>query len=483
MALTIGIRFLTNYYAAAQSRTSPVPEWPPHPARVFLSLAAAYFEGDGIESEQKALDWMERLSAPSLQVPEEASVCAAVSSFVPANDRRAMETGGLIQGIPGLKRHRSDRLFQRTHLAQEKDTVYLHWETADPGVHLAALEHLCERVARLGHSTSLVQMWIAKEWRGECLLTPTEGRGQERLRVIRQTGMLGRLSAEFERGDRPTVSTWQEYARHGNAVESEPIHSCFDHRFELFRLEPDDSRFRYLDIVTTLGLTSMLHKGLLSTVTGPIPESISGHRADGSPTDRVHVTLFSIPFVGSRYSDGHLMGVGIALPQGVSRHDERQLGEGLRRLRENGLRMGNLGKWKLLDNPQSPPPGAMLRQETWTGWERGCSEWGTVTPFVFDKHPKAKETGEYLGEAAELVKDACERMGLPRPVEAVVRAVSSHAGVPHSRSFPRMKRKDGSERRHVHVTLRFDRPVVGPILIGAGRYRGYGLMMPMKERA
>jgi hypothetical protein len=43
-------------------------------------------------------------------------------------------------------------------------------------------------------------------------------------------------------------------------------------------------------------------------------------------------------------------------------------------------------------------------------------------------------------------------------------------------------RKDGSERRHTHAILVFDEPVRGPVLIGAGRYRGYGFCRPL-ERA
>ena len=54
-------------------------------------------------------------------------------------------------------------------------------------------------------------------------------------------------------------------------------------------------------------------------------------------------------------------------------------------------------------------------------------------------------------------------------------AVSAHLGVPPAHVFPRLARKDGSERRHAHAILVFDEPVRGPVLIGAGRYRGHGV--------
>ncbi|NQT14361.1 MAG: type I-U CRISPR-associated protein Cas5/Cas6, partial [Planctomycetes bacterium] len=45
-------------------------------------------------------------------------------------------------------------------------------------------------------------------------------------------------------------------------------------------------------------------------------------------------------------------------------------------------------------------------------------------------------------------------------------------------SYPAKGRN--ASRPQVHVWLRFAEPVVGPILLGAGRYRGYGLFKPWK---
>jgi CRISPR-associated protein Csb2 len=53
--------------------------------------------------------------------------------------------------------------------------------------------------------------------------------------------------------------------------------------------------------------------------------------------------------------------------------------------------------------------------------------------------------------------------------------------VPPAHTFPRMTRKDGSQCRHAHAILIFDQPVVGPLLLGAGRSRGYGLCRPISE--
>jgi CRISPR-associated protein Csb2 len=105
-----------------------------------------------------------------------------------------------------------------------------------------------------------------------------------------------------------------------------------------------------------------------------------------------------------------------------------------------------------------------------------------VTPIVFDRHPKARDKAHCQQETAGMIAEACTRIGLPIPREVIISQVSGHLGVPPSFAFPRLQRKDGSERRHTHAIVVFDEPVRGPILIGAGRFRGYGALRPMNEK-
>src|SRR5207249_1121684 len=135
--------------------------------------------------------------------------------------------------------------------------------------------------------------------------------------------------------------------------------------------------------------------------------------------------------------------------------------------------------WNLVAETSSAPPWN-LRPATWTAHPEGATHWASVTPVVFDRHPKEKERGAYMKEAAAMIAAACERIGLPSPSEVIVTYVSAHTGVPPSFNFPRLTRKDGRERRHSHAILVFERPVRGPILIGAGRYRGYGFFRPLR---
>ena len=101
-----------------------------------------------------------------------------------------------------------------------------------------------------------------------------------------------------------------------------------------------------------------------------------------------------------------------------------------------------------------------------------------MTPIVFDRHAKGK-SGDAHEE--EMVALACRRMGLPSPVDVVISRVSLHEGVPHSREFPGLRRRrDGGRMRHSHAILTFAGPVRGPVVLGAGRFRGYGLCKPVR---
>jgi CRISPR-associated protein Csb2 len=144
--------------------------------------------------------------------------------------------------------------------------------------------------------------------------------------------------------------------------------------------------------------------------------------------------------------------------------------------REIRLTLGALGDC-VLELVERDERRQALQADTWMCAGTGATRWATVTPFAVDRHAKSKEPWEELelGVAA-----ACERIGLPRPVEVSVMPVSMFVGAPPAREMPRIKRKSSGLIRHVHAVLTFAEPILGPVLIGAGRYRGYGLCRPLR---
>ena len=62
-----GIRYLNGWsMAAADGAKKERPEWPPHPDRVFMALAAAWFETGEDAEEGHALRWLESLGPPAV---------------------------------------------------------------------------------------------------------------------------------------------------------------------------------------------------------------------------------------------------------------------------------------------------------------------------------------------------------------------------------------------------------------------------------
>lgn len=47
-----------------------------------------------------------------------------------------------------------------------------------------------------------------------------------------------------------------------------------------------------------------------------IPEVVSGHLKDGTPTRAPHLAVIPLPFVGFPYADGHVMGFAVVPPHG-----------------------------------------------------------------------------------------------------------------------------------------------------------------------
>jgi CRISPR-associated protein Csb2 len=234
---------------------------------------------------------------------------------------------------------------------------------------------------------------------------------------------------------------------------------------------------------STLKITSLLRQVVMQKISGSdqdVQVWLSGINAAGMDSRSTHVAYIPLADVGHSYADGHLLGVGIVFPSvlelemvdkiihALFTHDTEDS--------SNILEIGDadLIQWTLELERRGDRPIA-LRPETWTGAWAGqpSREWGTVTPIVLDRHGKGPHKRE---QAEQTVAEACERISLPRPLSVSASSTSPILGVQHARSFPNMVRKrDGGKCAHTHARIIFDQPVRGPILLGAGRYLGYGL--------
>ncbi len=278
---------------------------------------------------------------------------------------------------------------------------------------------------------------------------------------------------------RPVPGRWQGYAAPQSKDAKSAPGSLFDPRLVVFGMQG-----RRLSLPTTLRLTAAL-RGLLmrECPEQPPPEWFSGHRPDGRATSVPHLALIPLSFVGSQHADGRVMGLALVFPRALPPQEVGRCLEPILRDSDTGLphahRLFSGDGFECvveLETRERPPTN--LDPDTWTQVSR---VWASVTPVVLNRHFDGKDKWE---RATDSVKDMCEHIGLPRPRDVVLHPVSLVEGVPHAREFPQLTRKhDGGRQSHSHAVLVFDEPVGGPVLIGAGRFRGYGLCRPMQRGA
>ncbi|MGC9452147.1 MAG: type I-G CRISPR-associated protein Csb2 [Oceanipulchritudo sp.] len=539
--LTLGIEYITGYAVATSTGDRTLAEWPPHPGRVFMAMAAAYFETKPDPSgsaanqiwreEEAALRWLEGLEAPSVLGSEITDRRDVVDVFVPPNDMGPSKR----TIFPAYRTNRQPRTFPKVR--PHESAVFLHWPDAEPSdTQRAALERICAKVIRIGHSSSLVRMWVSAEApaEGSGWVPVQEGSGAGRLERFRVVGpgcldylrqqyngeaverfyeFLVRIEstkgkehkaakAEFETefgvpwkasltapsSRRPVLSMTQIYRRISDGRDDvSPACTVFDNVL----LVLDKREGPNLGLESTWRLLTAL-RGAVEKLTSPTPEWVNGHQADGKPSEQPHLALIPLGFVGHEHADGHLLGVALVFPRAVPQQDRgRLLGKLLYDAKglpqEIKLTLGKLGLWTLGEELRPTPPRA-LRSATWTGPH---DVWASVSPVVLDRHPNAdplKDRKRYLAEVADIITASCHRIGLPDPIEIDIDKTSWHLGAPRSKpgpdGYPLMPvRPGGPNRRQVHVWLRFDRPVLGPVILGSGRYRGYGLCKPWRKGA
>ena len=298
-------------------------------------------------------------------------------------------------------------------------------------------------------------------------------------------GLKERLADRFPDGRppapmRPVPGRWQGYGRPQTLFPAEQRpHSVFDPRIVVLALGG-----KRPSLPATLKLTAAL-RGLLMRrcPQQPPPEWFSGHRPDGNATTKPHMALAPLAFVGSQHADGRIMGLALILPRQLASREAGLCLTPILTAPETGLPPDDL---RLFDGDgldcsmevetrERPPTN--LNPQTWT---RESRVWASMTPVVLNRHYDGKDKWE---RSADSLKDMCGHVGLPRPREVLLHPVSLLEGVPHAREFPQLVRKqDGGRRRHSHAVIVFDQPVCGPVLIGAGRFRGYGLCRPMEEK-
>jgi CRISPR-associated protein Csb2 len=457
--LALEVEFLLGRYVATDYRDREKAEWPPHPSRLYSALVAAAYESGLGESARAALLWLESLPPPQICAEHTAAAQTPVTVYVPVNDPA--------EDFLPQRAERQPRAFPS--VAPESSTVHFIWPEAQPdAVLMQLLTAVAANVSYLGSSRSPVRVrltdrppapiWFPDESGKVVLRVPTKGR-------------LESLDWSFHNGLRPSAGSFHRY-RCGEDTRDKTIYEGVFGEMVAYRLRGPAT----MEIEATLKLTDVLRAAAMchaQNVGGGVPELFSGHDEQGKPSSRVHAAFVALPFVSDTqvHADGRVMGMAAVLPRDISPEDRRQALRAL--VRVNHLTVPGVGRLELERLTAGQAVHHNLEPETWAGPAR---RWSSVTPVLLDRFPK-----KGAGVLAVLAR-ACQHVGLPRPAEAAADRHSPLHGVEPSFRF--VVRRPGprqAPRLFTHATLTFADAVRGPLLLGAGRYFGLGLLRPLQE--
>ena len=452
----ISVRFLGGEFVG--SVPGGGSEWPPHPARLFYALTAAWFDGGRQESEAHALRWLEACDPPVLfaayDAPEE-----SYSSWVPMNG--GPESKGRHYHFPKRTKLRTSR-----HVGDEP--VSFVWDS-DPSPDVqAAMTELARRVTCLGSSESLVAAWagasrrrFGKAWRPGC--------GGTVLRVAEPGTLDGIVARSSCDPGRLLPCGWKSY-RFGDARP--PGRSI---TLGLQR--------GHWPVERTWELAECLRRTLLAVAGDlgePIRDVLHGHAADGGALRRPHLQVCPLPFVGSLHATGAIVGLGLILPFDVGDDDrsylERVVAAWFSRAgqvwvrHDRGLRFGPAdGRWSIAERR----------------WAKTARLWQSVLPVELPRNV-VKRRGwdrEAWSRAEAGLRLACKQAGLAEPLVHELSHTPFVKGSPHAARVARPRASARRPRRPlVHARIEFPEALEGPLVLGAGKHYGLGLMEPVEDR-
>ena len=469
MPLVIDIELISGRYDASGAGDRDAEEWPPHPARVFCALVASARS----DSDRYALRWLEGLPAPVVQASPTARP-EVRTSYVVTN---SVESAGGSQFHPG----RTNALKVRRSAVPASSRVRVAWAGVDAKPEtVAVLDALARRVPYLGRSTGVAALSVGVGSEpgpgglpeGLEQFDPAPGASGDMGLRVPYPGYLDLLIDQYDNA-RPAWEVGREVSYRRASREAS------------VSTTPGVSPSAYTDVIIlrftglrpdgrlTATFTEALRRAVMAATADPLPDALHGHGANGRP----HVAFLALPNADNPQADGHLLGMAVAIPDLPEQERRAIVRAVLVGMSCGGGDLGGDHKTMRLAVPRigevdlDYQPGLVrpwgIRPER---WRRGSDHWVSVTPVILDRYPRN-------GGVEQEIARSCALVGLPTPRDIVVSTAPLVAGGIQMRPGDLPEQARGKLFRHVE--LRFDVKVAGPILLGAGRYLGVGLLAPL----
>ncbi len=467
--LTIAVELLHGTFRGDPDGTANTgrltrAEWPPSPARLFAALVAA----DGTRENCRVTDgrelaWLERLPPPVIRAHTDCCHTELQPRYVV--EHKGSATKATHQEYVG----RSGALSRPGFRAAPRDRhVDYSWDVELPtGALLDALRRRAARVGYLGASDSPVRVRVTTT-RTDTPFAPRDAlvpdpSGDIVINVARQ-GDLDVLDQAYDE--------WRE--RGASASRSQ--FPALKHGVR-YRSPGSVERVGRGTVVAWLRLGAAVSGRRVSQVTALFKEAVlSQHqRIHGEPPPVLHGHGFSgtgyetarylaLPDVGHRWSRGRIHGLALWMPpscEAIVRRRARDAAFAMRRLTGRGVDVAVVPR----DDEQRP---FAANPQRWLGRSR---RWATAFPAIHERRRRVD-----LAEVARW----CRHALLPEPVafrslrSPLVRGAVDLAPV-------EVNRPGRPALPYSHVELWFDHDLPGPVVVGSGRQRGFGLCVPIVE--
>lgn len=486
--LRISVTFLDGrYYGRSEGGE---PEWPPSPLRLLQAVVAANATAlDRGEELRRALIWLECQPAPIIVAPCVKHGAPYVLA-VPNNAMDLVAASWAKGGNANPAEHRAMKTVSPMTM-HGGETVHFVWQL-QPEAEDAAVEAIlsaARNVFRLGWGLDTVvtdacrvdsdtlSSLSGERW------SPVESAGYTGLRVPlsgtlgdleqRHKAFLGRLGAEgFSPVPPLTAFRTVQYRRPTDPTPR--LHVVF----ELRKGSGDFLAYAQKKLIHLAGMTRHLAGRAMSQSPPPdapkdwVERYVMGHREAGDKNHR-QLSYVPLPSIGHQHADQSLRRVLISAPPG----DERWLEHLVRRITGTQL----IPERGTEFDENEPPTLVRIRSDrVLAHYIRPSNRWTSVTPVILPGHDDRKRT-----KTQSLIKTALRQSGVEQPCRFEWSQLSKFRKSYSAHKYGRDRRPQGFLRPDhlltqtaVHLTLEFEDEVriPGPLVIGAGRHLGLGLM-------
>lgn len=490
--LCISVRFLQPYCHGRDDNADP--EWPPSPLRMLQALVAAsagrWNERCELVSAAPALRWLEALPAPEIVAAEALPWSAPYRLYVPDNVGDIVGSAWARGRDESIAGYRSEKDVCPTHLL-ENSVHYLYPISDIDRPHIDFLSLAARSMTHLGWGIDMVtgdatlisadqasQLWGVR-W------NPTQVGGRP-CRVHRSgtiddiarkhIDFLGRVNDSLFR----PVAPLRAFDVVAYRRQDEPLARPW-RVFELRNTDGSYFRYSHRRLIHIAGMVR--HRAIeLMTKHPPrgvqenwVENYVAGHSEPAS-SEHHQFSYLPLPSIGHEHADPGVRRVMVAAPIG----DDELLDHLVRRLAGQVLKPLRGDEFGGDEAPLLVPMGRQTRDGVVRCYTEPANVWHSFTPVILPGHDDRKPH-----KMRALIERALRQSGVDQRCEFEWSAFSRFPKSYSAHKYDLQKQPQGYFRpghlnslTAVHLTLRFNDGLKmnGPLVVGAGRHCGFGLM-------